>query len=242
MADRFSKVFSLPRKLYLEGSPIIIEAGAIQKDTLADKLLAQIKFRNVSAKTIIACRVNLKAYTVSGEEREGVEGFTYLDLNILSGDCFGDKTPIYLPDYDTREFTACVTQIVFADKSIWQTDETEWKPVSKPKKIETVLRDDSRIHDGELVKQYKIEVGNNSDYYPEIKDGLFYCTCGNINMDSVEHCYFCRREYSDLAKILEDGYLTSRKDARLAREAEERRVKMQQEAEESSQGSKETGG
>ena len=232
MSNRYQLVFSLSPRLYLEGSPVLIEAGAIQKDTQTNNLLAQLKFRNISSKTIIACKVKITAYSVSGDRLEGVESFSYLDLNVHSGEEFGSKTPIYLPNYETRRFTACVTQVVFVDNSIWNADEVEWTQVSEPTKIENGLHDDSRIHDGELVKQYKIEVGNNSDYYPEIKDGLFYCTCGNINMDSVEHCYFCRREYSDLAKILEDGYLTSRKDARLAREAEERRVKMQQEAEE----------
>lgn len=231
MPERYNMVFRLPPRLYLEGSPVFIEAGAIQKDTQTNNLLVQLKFRNISSKTMIACKVKINAYSVSGDQLEGVDSFSYLDLNVHSGEVFGSKTPIYLPNYETRKFTACVTQVVFADNSIWSDDETEWPQVSEPQKIENVLHDDSRVHDGELVKQYKIEVGNNSDYYPEIKDGLFYCTCGNINMDSVEHCYFCRREYSDLARILEDGYLTSRKDARLAREAEERRVKMQQEAE-----------
>ena len=232
MPERYNMVFRLPPRLYLEGSPILIEAGAIQKDTQTNKLLVQLKFRNISSKTIIACKVKINAYSVSGDQLDGVESFSYLDLNVHSGEEFGSKTPIYLPNYETRKFTSCVTQVVFADNSIWNAEATEWSQVSEPTKIENGLQDNSRIHDGELVKQYKIEVGNHSDYYPEIKDGLFYCTCGNINMDSVEHCHFCRREYSDLARILEVGYLTSRKDARLAREAEERRVKMQQEAEE----------
>ncbi len=232
MSNRYQLVFSLSPRLYLEGSPVLIEAGAIQKDTQTNNLLVQLKFRNISSKTIIACKVKINAYSISGDLLEGVDSFSYLDLNVHSGEGFGSKMPIYLPNYETRKFTACVTQVVFADNSIWNADEVEWTQVSEPTKIENGLHDDSRIHDGELVKQYKIEVGNNSDYYPEIKDGLFYCTCGSINMDSIEHCYFCRREYSDLARILEEGYLTTRKDARLAHEAEERRVKMQQEAEE----------
>lgn len=230
MSERYSTVFSLSSHFYLEGSPVLIEAGAIRKDEQTNNLLVQLKLRNISSKTIIACKVKINAYSVSGDQLEGVNSFSYLDLRVVSGVCFGTKTPIYLPNYETRRFTVCITQVVFADNSLWNADAIEWKQISDPEKIEDKLFDDSKIHDGELVKQYKLDVGEKSDYYPEIKDGLFYCTCGSINMDSVERCYSCKREYSNLARILEDGYLTSRKESRLAHEAKERRVKMQQEA------------
>ena len=46
MAERFTKVFSLTPNLYAKGCPIIIEAGALQKDTETGNLIAQLKMKD----------------------------------------------------------------------------------------------------------------------------------------------------------------------------------------------------
>lgn len=45
MTSRFQEVFRLPSQQYIEGSPVIIEAGALQKDEQTGKILAQIKIK-----------------------------------------------------------------------------------------------------------------------------------------------------------------------------------------------------
>ena len=50
MKDRYSKLFSLTKDLYTEGSPIIISAGSLLKDNDTDRVLAQLKFTNRSTK------------------------------------------------------------------------------------------------------------------------------------------------------------------------------------------------
>ena len=212
MPERYNMVFRLPPRLYLEGSPVIIEAGAIQKDTQTNKLLVQLKFRNISSKTMIACKVKINAYSVSGDQLEGVESFSYLDLNVYAGEEFGTKTPIYLPNYETRKITVFVTQIVFSDNSVWDSDGGEWVQIDEPVKIERKLLEE------ELIKQYKIEAGNLSDYYPEIKNGLFYCTCGSVNAETAERCYYCKKSYAELVELLDEEYLIDKCNERLEQE------------------------
>lgn len=42
MAERFQRLYALKPNLYSKGCPIIIEAGALQKDTESGTVLAQM--------------------------------------------------------------------------------------------------------------------------------------------------------------------------------------------------------
>lgn len=113
MAERFQRLYALKPNLYSKGCPIIIEAGALQKDTESGTVLAQIKMRNIGEKTVASCKVSLKTYENNGDEVEGVSNFSYLDLNADSGDEFGTKVPIILPNKTTRSFTVDIDEVVF---------------------------------------------------------------------------------------------------------------------------------
>ena len=47
MSERYTKLFTLPARLYAEGSPVIIEAGALSKDNDTGRVFAQLRFRNM---------------------------------------------------------------------------------------------------------------------------------------------------------------------------------------------------
>ena len=216
MSSRYQELYRLPNKLYVECSPVLIEAGALQKDTAADKVLAQVKIRNLSTKNIIACKVAIKAYETNGNEVEGISEFAYLDVNISKGKEFGTKTPIYLPNNATRKFSVVITEVVFADGSIWTSDLTEWKSVPVQKKITEVL------NNPEDIKQYKIEVGENCEFYPEKRNGLFFCTCGRINLETASSCSNCGKTYERLEDILHEEVLTWKRNERLKKEKYEK--------------------
>ena len=59
MSERFERLFNLPNNLYLEGSPIIISAGSLLKDTTTGSIVAQIKFHSVSKKVIKAGTISV---------------------------------------------------------------------------------------------------------------------------------------------------------------------------------------
>lgn len=71
MTSRFQEVFRLPSQQYIEGSPVIIEAGALQKDEQTGKILAQIKIKNISPNIIVGCKVFIRAFELSGAELQG---------------------------------------------------------------------------------------------------------------------------------------------------------------------------
>ena len=81
MAERYTRLFTLPPDLYTAGSPLVIAAGALLKDTQTGRVLAQLKLRSISDQRIRAVKLRVVGYDVSQtilcrEEHE------YLDLDI----------------------------------------------------------------------------------------------------------------------------------------------------------------
>jgi phage pi2 protein 07 len=199
--------------LYLEGSPIIIEAGALQKDNVTNKVLVQLKLRNISRRDIIACKAKIRAFEPGGKELDGVLDYTYLDVNKETGETFGVKNAIYLPNNNTRRFEAEITEVVFKDDSVWTSQDSEWIPIPRQKTIAEKLNND------DLIKQYEIEVGGNCSFYPEANNGLFMCTCGAMNVAS-SRCYKCGRNYTRLVEALDETTLKVKCAERLKKENE----------------------
>ena len=219
MAERFVKVFTLTPNLYSIGCPIVIEAGALQKDTETGNLIAQLKMKNIGDKDIASCKVSLRARENNGHEVEGVKDFSYLDLNARPGDEFGSKTPIFLPEATARSFSVTVEEIVFADNSVSSTTYSEWKQIPQQETVSVML--DSP----DLTKQYEIEVGAFAKYVPQITDGLFLCTCGSPNLKINEKCYRCGNTYEYLTEHLyNQEQLSENAKVRQAKEEEEKIV------------------
>ncbi len=119
MSERYSRLFSLPTNLYTAGSPVLIAAGALLRDNQTGKVLAQLKFRNISQKAIQSVKVKVNAYDTASCPLAGVDAFSYLDLSIAAGEEFGQSKPIYLPDATTRAFTVEILSVVFADHEVF---------------------------------------------------------------------------------------------------------------------------
>ncbi len=231
MAERFENKYNTPENLYVEGSPVLICAGALLKDTVTGKMLVQLKMRNIGTNMISAVKVKIKAFEPNGAEIEGVEEYQFIDLNAAHADEFGQKTPIYLPNNSTRKFEVGVTEVVFSDTSPWVSDFIEWTPLEKQKYIASVF------NDKELIKQYAIEVGKGkhfnqtADYIPDEPLDLFRCTCGDTNPKNTESCMFCGRKKEIMFKSLNTDYLKSQKDIRLEEEKKQAEQKEQEIAE-----------
>lgn len=221
MTSRFQEVFRLPSQQYIEGSPVIIEAGALQKDEQTGKILAQIKIKNISPNIIVGCKVFIRAFELSGAELQGIDSFSYLDISVARGGDFGTKVPVFLPNDLTRKFSVAVTEVLFNDNTMWKSDPVEWKSIPKQNRIESVLQDT------DLTEEYKIEAGDNAEYYPEISNGLFLCTCGNINMDASSPCFRCHRKYDALMHILDAEKLSNNRKERLEKERQKKEKEEQ---------------
>ena len=185
MNERFSKVFALTENLYTEGSPVIIEAGVLHKDNNTNTMFVQLKFRSISNKKIKAIKIIIFPKDIVGNALGDKVEYQYLDLDIIRNIRFGQKTPIYMPDNKTRSFSMSLTEVIFDDNSIWNGTDKPLLTIKSQQELNSYLAD------YELVKEYKLELGNSCRYYPINDRDLWFCSCGEVNHEQEQQCYTC---------------------------------------------------
>ena len=211
MSERYARLFSLPENLYQPGSPVMILAGALLKDNQTGGILALMKFKNVGEKPIRGLKVRFFPQDLTGINLDQPLEHQYLDLNAARDGEFGQKEPVALPNAVTRAFRVEVYQVVFADGTLWNQEQSQWSPMPPLQALETALGDK------ELCKEYQILYGANCRIMPQEDKGLWRCTCGAWNMESEANCHACWKNLDQL-KALDLEQLKASRDARLARE------------------------
>ena len=213
MSERYSKVFSLPENLYAEGAPVVIAAGALLKDNQTGRVVAQLKLRNISPKTIKAATVSLSPMNTVGNPLGDAVSYEYLDLNSTRDTDFGSKSAIPMPDITTRSFSAAVVEVIFTDNSVWNASDAAWEALKSPEALTSRL-------DSEMVKQFRIEYGSGArNFFLEQKD-LWHCVCGAVNRQGETKCHSCRKPIYDLKKLDLEA-LREHKEQRLVKEQEQ---------------------
>ena len=211
MSERYARLFSLPENLYQPGSPVMILAGALLKDNQTGGILALMKFKNVGEKPIRGLKVRFFPQDLTGIDLDQPLEHQYLDLNAARDGEFGQKEPVAFPNAVTRAFRVEVYQVVFADGTLWNQEQSQWSPMPPLQALETALGDK------ELCKEYQILYGANCRIMPQEDKGLWRCTCGAWNMESEANCHACGKNLDQL-KALDLEQLKASRDARLARE------------------------
>ena len=75
-----------------------------------------------------------------------------------------------------------------------------------------------KLFDRELIRQYRIDTTEKSEYVPmEYKD-LWLCSCGEVNR-AGESCFSCSQSLGDLQYMLNVDLLLEEKNERLKQEA-----------------------
>ncbi len=229
MADRYSRVYTLPNELYKYEAPVMIAAGALLKDNLTNRVLAQLKLHNLGTKAIKAATVAITSYDTAGREIGALTEHTYLDLNIARNQDFGEQTAIYLNDDNTRSFAVAVKEVIFADNTIYSGADTPWQ---KPLEAKVPLR--KVLKEPDLLKQYAIDTqlqDSQTLYKPqEIRD-LWRCTCGTLNKNEQSHCFGCNSAKSAVFAKLDESALREHLAARLEIEEKEREEQLRLAAE-----------
>lgn len=211
MSERYARLFALPENLYQPGSPVMILAGALLKDNQTGGILALMKFKNVGTKPIRGLKVRFFPQDLTGIDLDQPLEHQYLDLNAARDGEFGQKEPVAFPNAVTRAFRVEVFQVVFADGTLWNQEQSSWAPMPPLQALETALGDK------ELCKEYQILYGANCRIMPQEDKGLWRCTCGAWNMESEANCHACGKNLDQL-KALDLEQLKASRDARLARE------------------------
>ena len=140
----------------------------------------------------------------------------YLDLTAKTGEEFGQKTAVFLPDASARGFSVEVTQAVFADNSTWEGTAAPWEPLLPAESLS------GKLGDAELLKQYRIKFGGKCEAVPQVNRDLWRCACGAWNKGEI--CYACKNDKGTLFSLDLDE-LKAERDARLAKEKVEREAK-----------------
>ena len=211
MSERYSKLFALSENLYSAGAPVVIAAGALQKDNQTGKVFAQLKIRNIQDKVIKAATVKITPFDTVGKPLGGTVDYQYLDLSAKRDTDFGQKTPVMLKEAATRSFAASVSEVIFSDNSIWTASNEAWEPLSAP------VTPDKEFINGELAKQYRVKYGTDCTCVFKKEKDLWRCACGAVNHDSEMNCHTCQRAAAALAALNVEE-LKADRDKRLAAE------------------------
>lgn len=212
---RYSKVFSLPQNLYATGSPVLISAGALQKDNQSGNVLAQLKLKNISSRKIKAVKVSIQPFDTVGKSLGELVSHTYLDLTATRDSEFGQKTPIALPDSSTRSFSVSVDEVVFTDNSTWTASGEPWETLKPAQTLQSQLT-------YELAKQFRMEFGEVSQNLLCEQKDLWICSCGTINRADEPACHRCNTSLSALRSI-DFTEMQKRCDERVAKEEQQKK-------------------
>ncbi|MDE7262355.1 MAG: hypothetical protein K2N78_09935 [Oscillospiraceae bacterium] len=212
MSERFSKLFALPEDLYCPGAPVMIAAGALQKDNETGRVLGQLKLRNIQEKGIKAVKVRVSPFDTAGKPLGGAVEHQYLDLSAARDADFGQKSAIKLADANTRSFTVAVAEVVFTNGSVWSGSGGTWEPLTPPDTLQETLED------AELVKQYQLKYGEDCKYQTRREHDLWFCACGAVNRESEGRCHRCGKDPSLLGKTDLEA-LKKERDQRLTEES-----------------------
>ena len=119
MENRYQKIFSLPDDYPADCPAVSVAAGVLLYDTKTERIVAQIKYENISGKCIRSMAVSLTAYDMSGNHIKGVSNFQYDNLQASPGESFGDRIAIPLPDNNAHSFSIEFIRVDFSDGSSW---------------------------------------------------------------------------------------------------------------------------
>lgn len=221
MAERYTRLFSLPQDLYTTGAPLVIAAGALLKDSQTGSVLAQLKLRSLSDISISAVQLQVVGYDMAKAE-VCREEHQYLDLNVRRDEMFGAKEAIPLPVRSVRSFSVHVLAVFFSDGSRYTGTDAPWLPLPVQQDL------NARLFDAELIRQYQLETSDRSRFVPQTCGDLWMCTCGEFNR-SGEACFRCSLTLEEARRLLDVDLLRAKKTERLEaealRQAEEERKK-----------------
>ena len=194
MGERYSRLFTLPNNIYSVGAPVLIAAGALLKDNITGKVLAQLKLQSISNKPIKAASVRIFPKDTAGDALGESVSYQYLDIDIKRNGQFGQTVPIPLSNPSTRSFSAAVSDVIFADNTKWYSSTAAWEPLPAPELL------GKKLNDAESINQFRIEYGNlSSNFLTETKD-LWFCVCGAINRENEAECCNCHNKLAVLRK------------------------------------------
>lgn len=218
MAERYTKLFSLPENLYQKDCPVLICAGALSKDNQTNRVFSQLRFQNIDSRhrRIVAIKVAIQAFDVAEKTLGEAKEYQYLDINIDRGAEVGSRQPVYLDDITARSFSVSVLKVVFENGEIWTGSAQNWYSLQQTK-----LRD---TFNADLVEQYQRDTFAEAQYEPFVKDDIWMCACGALNVIEDDACCRCHTEKARQFTALDHNTLETHLDNFAEEELTKKRI------------------
>ncbi len=222
--ERFKRLYSLPAQLYRQGSPVLIDAGALLLDQQTGRTLVQLRLTNVSQNTLTGVKIALECLDMEGLTLGTVEA-SYPDLTLKPGQSTGDRVPVYLPHANARSLRLWVTTAVDAEHQVWKAPGKEpFQPLPQ------ALQPD--MPSG-LLAQYREELKTahhnlSGECALQEAQGLWQCGCKGWNPADAESCLHCGLSLAWQKEHQEPEALQQRMEVRQQQLAEEARRKAEE--------------
>ncbi len=120
MAERYQVLTRKNEQIRIEGCPVSIEAYAVLFDNETQQKLLQVKLQNNAEFTVNSCTIS-----ISADEEEIIPKHTFEGLAAKTGETFGSKSPVPLPDYAPDDVIPSVISVLFENGTEWKMPEEE---------------------------------------------------------------------------------------------------------------------
>lgn len=190
--NQYKNLFSLEKNLYINGAPVLLEAGVLFVNLESGRLHVQLKFKNLSNVAIPMVKVCLVLMDAIGRE-VGRNEKQYIDLNAQPNQSFGNNEAIYLNDNTVREFSVIIEEICFANGSIWTPPQN-----ALLEKIPSAKPIDATFREKETLDEFKRIYCKHANFTPFSYKDLWVCACGNVNKSEKEKCCSCGAKLADM--------------------------------------------
>lgn len=175
-----------------QNCPVIITSYALTYDKEKDAILAQIKYKNLSDKEIVALYVNIACSGIGGEPLENIDEFVYLEINAAPGELFGANIPIYLLNKNTRHIRIQCNKIVFSDNRKWENICGSTYDIKHEKTdLINVFTGNNDLYE-ELERELKNDgISEPTLFIPYERNHIRLCVCGEFNSNTKDACQKC---------------------------------------------------
>lgn len=121
MSDRYTRLYAMQKGDYIhqDTCPVFCGAGALLFDNQQNRVLGQLKFKNLSEQTINTVMVKIYAYDEDGNQLKGIESFSYANLDVNSGEIFGGNKAIVFKEINVRRIGVEILSVIFNDGKVW---------------------------------------------------------------------------------------------------------------------------
>ncbi|MBR5228307.1 MAG: hypothetical protein IKV96_00545 [Firmicutes bacterium] len=210
MNNRYIERFRLPQRQYVPGAPVVLAAGVLLEDTKSLRLVAQLKWTNISARPVSKISVVINTLADDGSVLKTAYCVYEMD-HIARGQSFGYKTAVPLQLSDGSAISVELTAVKFVDGLVWKNEGDSWVTLPEFELMEL---------EPELEQFLRKNMRKGRYQYKQPAD-LWYCTCGGVNRMSETRCHRCGYSFANVSKYCAPeslvALLQAKKDAEAKR-------------------------